>query len=81
MIEYTKAKYGTNNLTSVHHYVNSTDTSIIEEWDATRLAAAEIKAVTNIEYEENLNDKRRQIFYLNPSRLKDFVQQFKKLVE
>ena len=78
---YTKNKYGTNNITSVHHYVNSTDTSIIEEWDATRLAGAEIQAVTNLQYEEELNDKKRQIFYLHKNLLKGFIQQYKRLVE
>tara|TARA_B100000029_G_scaffold455768_1_gene483269 strand:+ start:2210 stop:2737 length:528 start_codon:yes stop_codon:yes gene_type:complete len=81
LLAYTKNKYGTNNITSVHHYVNSTDTSIIEEWDATRLAGAEIQAVTNLQYEEDLNDKKRQIFYLHKNFLKDFIQQYKRLVE
>ena len=81
LLAYTKNKYGTNNITSVHHYVNSTDTSIIEEWDATRLAGAEIQAVTNLQYEEELNDKKRQIFYLHKNFLKGFIQQYKRLVE
>ena len=77
---YIKDKYGANNGTSVHHYVDSTHDHITVDWDATRLANGEIKAVTNNDYEEEINNNKRQIFLLDKIFLKDIVAQYKKLV-
>ena len=55
--------------------------SIIVDWDATRLSNAEIEPVTNTQYEDDLNEKKRQIFVLDKIFLKDIVAQYKKLVK
>jgi len=77
---YVKQKYGDNNMSDVHHYVEATDTDIIVDWDSTRLQNGEIQAVTNMGYEEELNEQKKQIFILPSSQIKDFVDQYKKLV-
>lgn len=78
---YIDQKYGINNGSSVHHYVEAVDDTIIVDWDQTRLSNAEIKAVTNREYEEDRNERKRQIFLLDKAFLKDIVTQYKKLVK
>tara|TARA_B100001109_G_scaffold168481_1_gene137438 strand:+ start:592 stop:1110 length:519 start_codon:yes stop_codon:yes gene_type:complete len=78
---YVKDKYGENNSQDVHHYVDATRQDIIVDWDAGKLASGEIKEVTNFEYENDLNDKKRQILLLNKRFLKDIVTQYKKLVK
>lgn len=77
---YVDQKYGANNTSDVHHYVEATDSDIIVDWDTTRLQNGEIKAVTNMEYEEELNEDKKQIFILPNTQIKDFVDQYKKLV-
>tara|TARA_X000001036_G_C20148749_1_gene590475 strand:- start:17 stop:535 length:519 start_codon:yes stop_codon:yes gene_type:complete len=78
---YIKDKYGSSNATDVHHYVETDNKSIIVDWDATRLSNAEIEPVTNTQYEDDLNEKKRQIFVLDKIFLKDIVAQYKKLVK
>ena len=78
--KYVKDKYGENNSTDVHHYVDSNDTSLIVDWDAAKLANGEIKEVTNFDYEAELNDNKRQILLLDPRYTKDIIKQFKELM-
>jgi hypothetical protein len=78
---YCDDKYGVNNSGSVHHYVLTDDNDIICDWDATRLAASEIQAVTHREYEEEINNNKRQIFLLDPKYLGEIVLQYKSLVK
>jgi len=80
LISYVKDKYGANNSSDVHHYVDSTNTDLIVDWDAAKLAGGSIKAVSNYDYENDLNDRKRQIFLLNKRYVKDLVSQYKKLV-
>ena len=81
LADYVTDKYGSNNGTDVHHYVESDDSDIIVDWNATRLANGEIKAVTNTDYETDLNETKRQIYLLDKIFLKDIVVQYKKLVK
>ena len=78
---YIKDKYGTDNSQNVHHYVDSTNTNIIVDWDAGKLASGTIKEITNYTYEQEKNDEKRQIFVLDKRYLKDIVAQYKKLVK
>ena len=45
------------------------------------MASGDYQAVTNLQYEEDINDKKRQIFLLDKMYLKDIIQQYKKLVK
>ena len=78
---YCNDKYGISNSGEVHHYVMVSDKSIICDWDATRLANSEIEAVTHREYEEDINNNKRQIFLLDPKYLGEIVLQYKSLVK
>ena len=80
VIRYVKDKYGENNSLDVHHYVIK-DTETIVDWDAAKVASGDYQAVTNLQYEEDINDKKRQIFLLDKRYLKDIIQQYKKLVK
>ena len=80
LVAYVEDKYGTSNGSAVHHYVDTTN-NLIVDWDAAKLSAGTIKAVTNYDYETELNDNKRQITLLNKKFLKDIVTQYKKLVK
>ena len=78
---YIDDKYGIDNKTDVHHYVMEEDKDVIVDWDATFVANGTYTAVTNLDYETDLNDKKRQIFLLNKSFLRDITQQYLRLVK
>ena len=77
---YITDKYGANNISDVHHYVMTDNKSIIVDWDATKVSNGTYTAVTNLEYETDLNDAKRQIAILDNVYLKDMRNQFNKLI-
>ncbi len=81
VVRYAKDKYGENNISDVHHYVLKTDKDIIVDWDAAKVASGDYVEITNLQYEEDLNDKKRQIFILRPENVTDLIQQYKKLIK
>ncbi len=80
LVSYVDDKYGAGNATSTHHYVDSVKTELIVDWDAGKLEGGSIKEVTNFDYENDINDKKKQITLLDKKYLKDIVTQYKKLV-
>ena len=78
---YTDDKYGINNREDVHHYVMDEDKDVIVDWDATLVANGSYLAVTNLEYETDLNDKKRQIHLLDKVFLTDITSQYRRLVK
>lgn len=80
LVKYVKDKYGENNSSDVHHYVDSTNKDLIVDWDAGKLASSEITEITNYNYELDKNEKKRQIFLLDKRYLRDLIQQYKNLV-
>ena len=54
---------------------------IIVDWDAVKVANGDYLAVTNIDYETELNDDKRQIYLLDKRFVSDIIQQYKKLVK
>ena len=62
-------------------YVDSTKTELIVDWDAAKVASGEYLEITNFVYENDLNDKKKQIFLLNKRYVRDIIQQFKQLVK
>ena len=56
-------------------------TDIIVDWDAAKVTSGDYLAVTNIDYETELNDNKRQIFLLDKKFVSDIIQQYKKLVK
>lgn len=80
-LAYVNDKY--SNVDATHHYEISQvsgDTTIKIDigTDNTDYPAASI--VTNFEYEEDLQDKKRKIRLLDPSYVEDFVAEFEKLM-
>ena len=81
LVAYVDDKYGLNNRTDVHHYVMKEDTSVVVDWDSVLVASGDYLAVTNLEHETDLNDKKRQILLLDKIFLKDITAQYLRLVK
>ena len=81
LVLYVDDKYGKDNRTDVHHYVMSEDKDVIVDWDSVLVANGTYLAVTNLEYETDLNDKKRQIHLLDKAFLMDIVTQYRRLVK
>ena len=80
-IAYINDKY--SNVDATHHYEISqvsgnTTIKIDIGTDNTEHSGASV--VTNYEYEEDLQDKKRKIRLLDPTYVEDFVAEFKKLM-
>ena len=80
LVRYAKDKYGNNNINDVHHYVIK-NTDVIVDWDAAKVSTGEYQAVTNLDYEDDINEKKRQIFLLDKRYLNEVIQQYKKLIK
>ena len=80
LVRYAKDKYGNNNINDIHHYVIK-DTDVIVDWDAAKVSTGEYQAVTNLDYEDDINEKKRQIFLLDKRYLNEVIQQYKKLIK
>lgn len=81
LVIYCEDKYGVNNIKDVHHYVLASDNTIIVDWDAGLVSNGTYKEVTNFEYEENLNEEKRQILVLGSEYIFSIKSQFKKLIK
>jgi len=81
LIEYAKLKYGSVQIYETHHYRTTDDDKLIVDFDAQKLASGEIEEVTNMQYEEELNNKKREIQVLRPEHLYEFVSLYTSLVK
>lgn len=81
LILYVKDKYGANNSSDIHHYVLTADKSIVVDWDAAKASDGTYTALTNLQYEEEINEEKRQIKVLNPIYLSSITKQFNKLMK
>lgn len=77
MFEYVEDKYGSGNATETHHYriVNS-NPAIIVDYDAADLSNGVIEAVSNYNYEMQLNEQKRFIKIIKPNLVTGFVRQY-----
>lgn len=73
--KYVEDKYGTGNDTDIHHYVNS-DGDIVHS----SYTAGSKTAVTNLEYEEQLNEQKRRIKLLKPQFTESFIKNFERVM-
>lgn len=80
MFTYTESKYGIGNASLDHHYRLTSDISIIVDHDASAITAGTIEAVSNLDYELQLNEEKRQIFVLKPEFLAEFIVSYKSLM-
>ena len=80
-IAYVNDKY--SNIDATHHYEISQvsgDTTIKIDIGTDNTEHSGASVVTNYEYEENLQDKKRKIRLLDPTYVEDFVAEFEKLM-
>lgn len=80
LVAYSKKKYGEAQIYAVHHYRKTDGSKLIVDYDAADLANGDIEAITNIQYEEELNDSKREIKILNPKFLTEFVSNYMTLI-
>ena len=81
-IAYVNDKY--SNIDATHHYEISQvsgDTTIKIDIGTDNTEHSGASVVTNYEYEENLQDKKRKIRLLDPTYVEGFVAEFKKLMK
>lgn len=82
--KYLEDKYGTTGLNAVHHYEiaqtsGHTTTKIDVGLDNTLYPSA--TAVTNLQYEERLQDEKRRIKLLDPRYVDAFVTEFNEKIK
>ena len=80
LLAYCKKKYGETGIYETHHYRTADADKIIVDYDAADLANGDIEEVTNIQYEEELNDSKREIKMLDPKYLAEFVSIYSSLI-
>ena len=80
-LAYLKDKY--SNVDATHHYEisqTSGDTTIKIDIGTDNTDYPSASIVTNYEYEEDFQDKKRQIKLLDPAYVEDFVTEFEELM-
>jgi hypothetical protein len=80
-LAYVNDKY--SNVDATHHYEISQvsgDTTIKIDIGTDNTGHSGASVVTNYEYEEDLQDKKRKIRLLGPEYVEDFVAEFEKLM-
>jgi len=83
-LEFVKTKYGADQLNDVHHYEitqESGDSTIKIDVGPTNTDYPSATAVTNLEFEEAEENRRRNIKLLDPRYVDKFVSEFKKLIK
>lgn len=78
--EYVEEKYGAGNSLVDHHYRLVADKTITVDYDSAKILAGTIEAVSNLDYEIELNESKRQIFVLKPEFLSQFIISYKELM-
>ena len=78
-------KYGVGNIDATHHYEVSQTSGPTTSRDSSHLVevnsdASGATAITNREYEQREQDKKRQIRLLNPRYLGRFIEEFDRLI-
>ena len=73
LLSYCKKKYGDVQIYQTHHYQYTDGSNIIVDFDAEDLANGVIEAISNYQYEEQLNNNKREIKMLESKYLGEFV--------
>lgn len=75
LLEYCKLKYGgLEGIYQVHHYESEDGLIVQSSYEGTKVE------ITNLQYEEKLNDAKREIKMLRPEFLTYFVNKFQTLI-
>lgn len=80
LLSFAKKKYGETNIYETHHYRTTSEPKLIVDLDGAALSNGDIESVTNIQYEEELNDAKREINILQPKYLTEFVTNYMTLI-
>lgn len=78
--KYCQTKYGSDGMYEVHHYRTADANKFIVDYNPADLANGVIEEVTNLVYETELNDSKREIKILPPRYLTSFEQKFKSMI-
>lgn len=78
LLDYVKRKYGESETQTIHHYNNTEGLHV--NYDPVEYANGNQVAITNFQYESEINDEKRNIVLLVPSRLLQFVETYKTLI-
>ena len=81
-LQFIKYKY--TNVDAIHHYEisqESGDTSIKISIGTDNTDYPSATAITNYEYEQEVQDAKRKIRLLDPSYVSDFVEEFKSIMK
>ncbi len=74
LVKYTTKKYEElGGLTGVHHYEDE-EKLVVDIW------AAGAVPITNIEHEEKINDKKREIDLVRPDQINNIVKEMKNIL-
>ena len=76
--DYTALKYGATELNDIHHYDDADGLHV--DYDPVKYANGEQTAVTNLAYESEINDRKKNIVLLRDSRLMSFVESYNRLI-
>lgn len=71
--EYTGNIYGSSNLNSIHHYVDTNGRVVTSEH-------VDAIPITNLEYEDAENEKKRKIRVLKPEYLSRVIEELETLI-
>jgi hypothetical protein len=77
---YCKTKYGSDGMYEVHHYRTTDENKYIVDFDAADLANGDIEEVTNLIYETELNESKREIKILPPKYIGSFEAMYKSMI-
>jgi len=70
LLQYVETKYGVNAALATHHYENADGDTVHVSYAGTKTS------ITNYDYEDGLNEVRRNIKILKPRFLAEFVESF-----
>ncbi len=73
LTKFVTKKYGENKIYATHHFVATDGSDVIVDYNEADLANGVIEAVSNYQYEEQLNNKKREIKMLESKYLAEFV--------
>jgi hypothetical protein len=80
ILAFTKKKYGETGIYETHHYRTNDDSKLIVDYNAEDLSSGATESVSNYQYEEELNNKKREIKMLNAKYLGEFVTIFSGMI-
>lgn len=80
LVSYAKKKYGDLNIYETHHYRTADEDKLIVDFNSADLTNGVIEEVTNLQYEEELNNSKREIKMLEPKYLGEFVSLYSSLI-